>query len=283
MGLGIKYRDLSEKELNSIIEDVRNGKVCRFSTDEISKQEAVSLCSKKSIYSAYLVKMIPEEYFDDKEFMQGFVSAVRPVQNYSVAIYASNRLKEDPEFASFCIDKHGAFAVSALAGDNDGESYHSKILLDKKFVLNEIYKTRRNEVFQNGKMTEYISEDKANKILTAFAEFSPVIRDNKELMIRSIKIDPYTYKFVDKSIANDEEIIMAFLETILEKEKEYYLVQLIDEPSNKKLKKARALCLKICELPSTAKARKLIYKKLALALIHSEQSTLIENDEFNLV
>lgn len=103
-------------------------------------------------------------------------------------------------------------------------------------------------------------------------------------MIRSIKIDPYTYRFIDKSIANDEEVIMAVFESILENGQNYYLAKLIEEPTNKKLKKIRDLCLKISELPANAKTRNLIYRKLAKTMAVSatkstktEDSSLISN------
>ncbi len=282
--IGISYKDLTEKQLNSIIEIVKKGKAYRFTTDEISKQEAISLCSKKGVFSAYLAKIVPEEYLDDQEFMQKFVSIIRPIHYDSVALYASNRLKQNLEFASFCIDKHGEFAISALAGGNAGLYDYSQVLLDKNFVLNEIKKIRMKKVFENGKSSEILSEDKANRILTAFVQYSPVIRDNKKLMIRSIKIDPYTYRFIDKSIANDEEVIMAVFESILENGQNYYLAKLIEEPTNKKLKKIRDLCLKISELPANAKTRNLIYRKLAKTMAVSatkstktEDSSLISN------
>ena len=256
--IGKKYNELTQQQIINIMTYVHADKgPWRFTVEEITKDEALGLLEK--FYSFDVAEVVPEEFLDDEEFMMEFVSRVYPVTYPSALAYASDRLKNKPDFVSFCIEKHGSAAVIALLSKNKT----SKLLSNKKFVLEELRKDRYKEVDGKKEIDTFEKEFIAKNL----AEYSTVIKSNKSLIIEAIRINPESYFHIDEELSNDEDILIELFKSILERDGYYkWLISKV-VTDNKKLKHIKKLCLKIAELPSDSKLRRALYKKLANKMI----------------
>lgn len=266
--IGKKYSELTKQQISNIFYHVHAGSgPWKFTVDEISKEDALSLLGP--YYTFDVAKVIPAEYLDDEEFMRKFIKKIKPITYPSSLTYASERLRNKADFVSYAIDEHGFNALFALEADKNKyySNKASKLLKNKKFIIEELRKDRYSEELVNGEEQKVFDKRKKSLIALYLTKFSEVIQTDKSLLIEAIRLHPESYFSAKSEFLHDEEVLVEFFKSILEIESnEFYLARKV-EVKDTKFKFVKKLCESVSELPSDAKIRKKIYSSLAKKMI----------------
>lgn len=229
---------------------------------EMTKAEAKEFARKHLAKSC--MPLIPLEYRDDNEFMRDMITSHYPINEPSVMKYASERLRNDPEFCKFAIKHHKYHATQWIG---------KKLLNDPKFFI-EVFNMNHYDTYDSVTMEDYATE--ANIAEDLMKKAGPAVLGDKKIILRSlhrmtckcgrevfasdllwlrtipkgylndkryvlqmIRITPQVYDYLDTYLQDDPDIIYATCNSMLRHDvtrmPQYLRVRL--SKSNSKLKR----------------------------------------------